>query len=129
MNSDKIKAVGKEGENAALNYLLNRGHVVAETNYWSRTGEIDIIYWDQDCLVFAEVKSSMEDSKYALAERVNVQKQKRLIATALDYMSKHKPIVSGYRFDVILLNKLKADEWKIEHIKDAFWVNESNTYE
>ena len=56
MNSEKIKSIGKEGEKVALNYLINHGYIVAETNYWSRFGEIDIIFRDQNSLVFQKLK-------------------------------------------------------------------------
>ena len=44
-------------------------------------------------------------------------------------MTKHNPIVSGYRFDVILVQKVSNNEHKIEHIKDAFYVEESGGYD
>lgn len=123
--SDRNKALGKEGEDVALNYLLKRGHIVTETNYFARSGEIDIIFWDNNYLVFAEVKSSGKENDYHLGLRVNLKKQKKIIATALDYMTKHNPIVSGYRFDVILVQRVNTNEHKIEHIVDAFSVEES----
>jgi putative endonuclease len=127
--SEKNKAIGKEGELVAQNFLLNRGFLLAETNYWARSGEIDIIFWDDKYLVFAEVKSSGKINDYHLGLRVNLKKQRKIIATALDYMTKHNPVVSGYRFDVILVQKVSNNEHKIEHIKDAFYVEESGGYD
>jgi Holliday junction resolvase-like predicted endonuclease len=70
------------------------------------------------------VKSSGKDSRYYLGLRVGFTKRKRIIATALYYMSNHNPSVSGYRFDVILVQRVSTNQRKIEHIKDAFYVEE-----
>ena len=79
--------------------------------------------------MFAEVKSSENDSNYFLGLRVGLKKQKRIIATASDYMLKHNPTVSGYRFDVILVQRVSTTKRSIQHIKSAFCVEDDVNYE
>lgn len=52
-------ALGRRGEDLAQRYLESQGLVVVDRN-WSTVdahGEIDIIAWEGDILVFVEVKS------------------------------------------------------------------------
>ncbi|MGH8023935.1 MAG: YraN family protein, partial [Limisphaerales bacterium] len=53
---------GALGEQAAKKFLKQQGLKFLTANFRSRRGEIDLIFRDEDCLVFAEVKTrSSED--------------------------------------------------------------------
>ena len=51
------RELGKLGENLAVEYLQREGLKVIVRNYRCPKGEMDIIAWDGDCLVFVEVRS------------------------------------------------------------------------
>ena len=57
MNPKKI--LGNWGEQKACDFLLRRGYVVSQTNYFCKDGEIDIIaeHPDRKELLFVEVKT------------------------------------------------------------------------
>ncbi len=57
MNNKKI--FGNWGEFQAYQFLLRRGYVISQTNFYSRMGEIDIIaeHLDKLELLFVEVKT------------------------------------------------------------------------
>ena len=48
---------GELGERAAETHLKALGMKLLARNFHSARGEIDLIFRDQDCLVFAEVKT------------------------------------------------------------------------
>ena len=48
--------IGKNGEDLAVEYLVNKGYKILERNWRSGHKEIDIIAMDGDTLVVVEVK-------------------------------------------------------------------------
>jgi putative endonuclease len=112
---------GGEAEEQAVNYLLNRGYRLAERNWRSgRKGEIDIIAYDREVLVFVEVKARGRGSLGGPLEAVTAAKRKRLISLATDYL--YRTGLYGRvdcRFDVLAIST-GAGRDAIEHLKDAF---------
>ena len=51
------KQLGNAGEQLIKKRLLNKGWKFITQNYKIRTGEIDLIFQDKDCIVFIEVKA------------------------------------------------------------------------
>ena len=50
------RKIGKDGEEIAAKFLLDKGYNILEKNYYTRFGEIDLIASKNDILVFVEVK-------------------------------------------------------------------------
>ena len=48
---------GDWGEEYARRFLEKKGYSIIEAKYRGKYGEVDIVAWDGDCLVFVEVKS------------------------------------------------------------------------
>ena len=55
------RKVGKEGEEIAARFLLDKGYKILERNYHTRFGEIDLIAVKNDVLTFVEVKLKQGD--------------------------------------------------------------------
>lgn len=53
------KVTGNRGEDLAAEYLLKKGYKIEERNFRTRFGEIDIVCWDGETLVFVEVKTKI----------------------------------------------------------------------
>ena len=53
----KRRDTGILGEKLARDFLRKRGYRILETNYRCPQGEIDIVAWHKDCLVFIEVRT------------------------------------------------------------------------
>ena len=89
LNAEKPNAHlrGVIGENAAKEEYLSRGFHLAAKNYHSPYGEIDLVLRDEKTLVFCEVKARAQDSLVSPAEAVNLSKQRKIIKTALHYIS------------------------------------------
>jgi putative endonuclease len=92
---------GAVGERAAKKRLQKQGLKFLTANFSSDRGEIDLVFRDQDCLVFVEVKTRSSEAWTRPAAKVNAGKRLRLSRCALDYLRllKHPPV--KIRFDVV----------------------------
>lgn len=111
--------LGKKGEFLAQNFLKNKGFVLLETNWRHRKAEIDIIYKDEDILVFVEVKSRTLEYNTRPELSVTAKKQAILEDGAKIYAEEigHDWEV---RFDIISVLFHNEAYQTIEHLKDAF---------
>lgn len=110
--------IGKYGEQIALEYLIENDFVILETNYRNKIGEVDIIVYDKDILVFVEVKTRMGNHFGHAYESVDSRKQKKIANTALMYLQKNKLHDVQVRFDVIEVYPVEKEI--INHFKNAF---------
>jgi putative endonuclease len=81
------RAKGSIAEDKAVAFLEERGYFVAERNFYSRFGEIDIIATKDDVLHFVEVKSG-EDYELAI-QNITPSKINKLVKTIYVYMKKN----------------------------------------
>lgn len=103
-------------EEKACQYLLTKGLRILFRNFKAKTGEIDIIAKDKECLVFVEVKYKGSRFYGEPYEKVNYQKQLRISKTAQYFLIKYGLSDNiPCRFDVI---SIAGDE--ISWIRDAF---------
>lgn len=111
---------GKLGEAAARKYLERAGFKFLAANYATSRGEIDLIFRDEDCLVFVEVKTRTSGGWMRPAAAVNTRKRRKLSRTALDYLRTLKHPRTRIRFDVVevLLRNGKVEE--IRHLPNTF---------
>lgn len=108
-------------EHQAELILIESGLLFLNRNVHSPFGEIDLIFKDQDCLVFVEVRFRKQIQFGSPAQTVDLKKQKKIIQTALYWMDKNNinSEMQAFRFDVFALN-----EQHYEWIKNAFTDNE-----
>lgn len=118
MHRFNTKNIGNAGENIAANFLLNNGYTIIARNVYIGEGELDIIAKDGKTLVFVEVKSRSNCTFGSPLEALTEQKIKNIIRSAKMYIASKNLYGVDVRFDVIGIN-----DGKIEHIKDAFWLN------
>ncbi|NQT34702.1 YraN family protein [bacterium] len=118
--------LGSSAEQSAAAFLKRKGWRILKMNYRTRYGEIDIIGMDKDLLVFVEVKSSSRQNGWFPGDRIDSKKQKKIRLVASEYIAKHEIPAGGIRFDAVLMTAAKRGEWLINHIIDAFRINEEN---
>ncbi len=120
---------GQTGEDAAAQFLIQRGFSVVGRNYTVRGGEIDIIAENETHLVFVEVKS--RSGVYHMnrfgrpAAAVTYEKQRHLITAARAYLTEN-PSDKAKRFDVAEVYMTDADVpavLSINYIESAFVVS------
>lgn len=105
------------GEDLAARYLRLHGHRIVDRNYHEKCGEIDIISFDKNVLVFTEVKQRKSADFGRPEEFVTAAKRDRLRKTAQLYIMRNK-FSGNARFDVVEVLGEKKPE--IRHIKNAF---------
>lgn len=109
---------GVIAEKKALTYLLGQGLTLLHQNYYCRFGEIDLIMFDQDTLVFIEVRYRKSSDFGGALASINKSKQRKIINTAKHYLAQltSEPYC---RFDAIALNEIEsAPLW----IQNAFQI-------
>ena len=110
------REVGTRYEQLACAYIEEEGMKVIETNYRTRLGEIDIIAWDRETLVFLEVKYRKDRSHGGAEFAIPKSKQLTIMKVAKVYIKMNRLPMNGfYRFDAVLID---GDE--IQHIKNAW---------
>jgi putative endonuclease len=97
-------AFGKHGEDLACRELETRGYVIVERRYRTKWGELDIVARDKEWLVFVEVKARQDASFGDPEEAVTLQKQRKLVWMATDYLARNGLLNVACRFDVVGIN-------------------------
>ncbi|MCK9203430.1 MAG: YraN family protein [Bacteroidales bacterium] len=112
--------LGKEGEEAAVRHLEEKGYRILDRNWrWGRQ-EIDIIARTGPFIVFAEVKTRKSNYFSEPEDAVTKTKQRILMNVANAYVRYHK-INLEVRFDVITI-LIQAGKQTVRHIEDAFYI-------
>jgi putative endonuclease len=111
---------GKLGEKAAKRHLQAHGLKFLTANYSSRCGEIDLIFQEEDCLVFVEVKTRSSESWTRPAAAVNARKRRLLSRTALDYLRKIRNPQVRIRFDVVEVLLADGAVREVRHLPNTF---------
>lgn len=112
------REVGFKYENVAKEYLILQGLLFVESNFYTRFGEIDLIFFEKSSqtLVFVEVKYRRNDFFGTAIEMVTEEKQNRIFASSQVYLLK-KNWDRNVRYDIIGVSK---DSGNIEWLKNAF---------
>jgi putative endonuclease len=116
------RELGRRGEDAAAAYLVRAGMDVADMNWRSRAGEVDIVAWDGATLVMVEVKTRRSVRMGTPEEAVSLTKQKRLIRLAREYVAACERRPEMVRFDVVSILVLAPDRAVLRHHRSAFIV-------
>jgi putative endonuclease len=111
--------LGRKGEDAAAKFLKKQKFKILERNYRVKTGEIDIVAWEGNVLVFVEVKTRQSDFFARPIESVGFHKQQRLRRLVDRYLAEHELPESDVRFDVVSI-VMRDRKPEIEHIRNAF---------
>jgi len=109
--------VGKFGEDLAHRHLRANGFTIVARNWRPPQGggEIDIIAWENDWLVFVEVKTRSSGESSAPERNIDQEKIRVLRRTARDYIRRANADESKVRFDAILVTGRRVD-----HLREAF---------
>src|SRR5882672_4542182 len=108
---------GRRCELLAIDHLRSMGYRVVTSGYRTKTGEVDVVAWDGNVLVFIEVKARQnadppEDS-------VGFSKQQRIIRAAHSYISRHRLNHAQYRFDVLAVTAIPGSKPEFRLLRDA----------
>lgn len=113
------RKTGIIGEKVACDYLKNKGYTIIERNFRCKMGEIDIIAWKNDEIIFIEVKTRSSNYFGKPAESVTERKRKHIYKAAKYYMMVKDILEQNARIDVIEVY-IKKNKYIIHHIKQVY---------
>lgn len=110
------RRVGAQKEEEVCAHLLSEGVRILERNFRCRQGEIDVVGYDREYLVFFEIKYRRTPDKGNAAQAVGTAKQRKICRVAdyyrfLHHCAENTPV----RFDVIAV-----DGEQLSWIRNAF---------
>ena len=113
--------LGKEGEEEAVQCLLQKGYTILHRNWRARKKELDIVALDnqQKTLVVVEVKTRKNRLFGEPEEAINDTKIRRIVSSTDTYLRKFARDLP-VRFDIIAIVGEKPP-FQIEHLEDAFY--------
>jgi putative endonuclease len=114
----RLLTFGRRSEILGIDYLRTVGYRIVTSGYRTKGGEVDIIAWDGDILVFIEVKARQnadppEDS-------VGFSKQRRVIRAAQSYLFRYHHREAPCRFDILAITAPKGGRPEFRLLRDAF---------
>ena len=113
------KITGNKGEDRAAAFLESKGFSIIGRNWRTNRGEIDIIAFKNDTIVFVEVKTLPNGTLDMIQRELNYQKRERIIKTSKRFLLKHRQYSNSYvRFDVIVIDMPGLEP--VYHIENAF---------
>ncbi|OGS19796.1 MAG: YraN family protein [Elusimicrobia bacterium RIFOXYA2_FULL_40_6] len=117
------QVIGRQGEDEAVKHLLENGYLISDRNFKTRFGEIDIIAFDKNEIVFVEVKKRT-GAAYGIAQSaVDFRKQRKLAKMAFYYIKTKHFYNRNFRFDVLAIT-----DNNLELIKNAFIIDRGYFY-
>jgi putative endonuclease len=111
---------GRLGESAARKHLKRSGLKFLTQNFRSDRGEVDLVFREQDCLVFVEVKTRSSEEWTRPAAAVNKERRGRLTRAALDYLRLLKNPQVKIRFDIVEVLLENGSVREVRHLPNTF---------
>jgi len=116
----RARELGLSGEDAAVRFLEKQGFRIARRGFRFHRGEIDIIAYDRETLVFVEVKTRANLDRGRPEEAVTPAKQRQIRRIAEAYLGLNRLENAVCRFDVLALLRDGDGGFAIHHFRDAF---------
>lgn len=118
------RARGAAVEAAARGFLIRAGLRPLAANANFRMGELDLVMFDGDCVVFVEVRYRRSAAFGGGAASIDVGKRRKLARAAALFLARHRALADApCRFDVIDASG-DPDAPDIDWIKDAFRLDD-----
>ena len=118
------RRVGAVQERIAAAFLAQHGVRIVDRNFHNgRAGEVDLIGYDGDVLVFIEVKYRSSSKSGTPEEAVTVSKQRSICKAARFYIaSRHLSVEDPIRFDVVAIQPAEdsGERVAVHWLRNAF---------
>ena len=114
----RLLTFGRRSEILGIDHLRSLGFRIVTSGYRAKGGEVDIIAWDGDILVFVEVKARQNTEPPE--DSVGSKKQRRVVIAAKAYMARHRLQAAAYRFDILAITSERGVQPQFRLLRDAF---------
>jgi len=94
---------GRLGEALACEFLTGKGYAILERNYYTSRGEIDVVFLDNEMLVFGEIKSRYSTMSGIPEEEFDHEKYRKFHQAVIEYIMRHNAGGDSYRIDLLAL--------------------------
>jgi len=111
---------GRLGERIACRFLLHRGYDVLARRYRGRRGELDIVAFEREMLVFVEVKTRTSREFGEPWEFVDWEQRQSLRRTAEEFIARCRLEAYAWRFDVVSVVAPGSRLEEVSLLRDAF---------
>lgn len=124
MTDERRRRLGATGEQLAADHLQRLGFQILDRNYRTRWGELDLVVYDEERLIFVEVKTRIAygHGRDPL-ESLHARKQNQVRAMAKSWLveRRDRPHADALRFDAIGITLDRAGRLlKLDHLEAAF---------
>lgn len=123
VSGDPRHRLGRTGEDAAVAHLERLGLDVLARNHRTRFGELDVIAYDGEALVFCEVKTGRAGAATGPLDSLSDAKraQVRRMAAAWLAETTDRPRAAELRFDAICVTyDARGRLVSLDHLEGAF---------
>ena len=110
-------ALGRQGEQAAAEYLQAAGYRILDRNWRCADGELDIVAAHRRSLVVCEVKTRSGNRYGSPLEAVTGTKHRRLRRLAASWLIAHGVLFDQVRIDVIGISRDPDGRFAVEHVR------------
>ena len=111
---------GNHAESIALAHLQQHGLTLVQRNFRCPGGEIDLVMWQRQELVFVEVRYRRSEQYGGALDSVTQQKQRKLRVAAESFLAHNDALVfSACRFDVVAVRGAPS-AYAVNWVVDAF---------
>ena len=114
----RLLPFGRRSEIEGAAYLRSLGFRIVASGYRIQEGEVDLVAWDGDTLVFIEVKARHSDAPPE--DAVGFRKQQRVIRAAQSYIARYRHHDRSYRYDILAITELPGRDPIYRLLRDAF---------
>ncbi len=111
--------LGKLGEELSVEFLVQNGYTILQTNYIYQKAEVDIIAQKANVLAVVEVKTR-SSIDFGLPQEAVKPKKIQLLVKAINHFVEQKDLDVEVRFDIIAIHKNNG-VFELEHLEDAFY--------
>jgi putative endonuclease len=114
----RVLPFGRQSEIDGAAYLRSIGFRVVGSGYRTRAGEVDLIAWDENVLVFVEVKALRSNAPPE--DAVGFRKRQRVQRAAQSYISRYRLMDAPHRFDILAVTSRPGEKPEFRLLRDAF---------
>jgi putative endonuclease len=120
--TDVRHTAGKRGEELAAEHLERLGFKILDRNHRTRFGELDLVAYDGETLVFVEVKTRRVSSRDPW-ENLHDRKCSQVRRIAISWLTEatNRPYGAQLRFDgIAVLLDPSGELVRLDHLEAAF---------
>jgi putative endonuclease len=92
---------GRAGEETAASFLRERGWKIIARNWWHQGDELDVVAWDGEVLVFAEIRTRAARAAVTAYHSVNWRKKRAISRAARAFLRGMAQPPAHFRFDIV----------------------------